>query len=124
MEVYVLCLLFYYYMEKHGIAFWRMQEQAESNLCFLRHMIGEHHEPKHKTELSQTYSRAKYMVVRAKPSQLNPALIANQQIHEQRNGCYLKPLYLGLNLSTGIGKRYGSIGVPKPQILTLYQSKK
>ena len=82
-------------------------------------MIGEHHEPKHKIELSQTYSRAKYMVVRAKPSQLNPALIANQQIHEQRNGCDLKPLYFGLNWSTDIGKRYSNTGVPKPQILTL-----
>ena len=59
------------------------------------------------------------MVVRAKPSQLNPALIANQQIHEQRNGCDLKPLYFGLNLSTDIGKRYSNTGVPKPQILTL-----
>ena len=56
---------------------------------------------------------------RAKPSQLNPALIARQQIHEQRNGCYLKPLYLGLNLSTDIGKRYSYLGMPKPQILTL-----
>ena len=59
------------------------------------------------------------MVVRAKPSQLNPALIANQQIHEQRNGCDLKTLYFGLNWSTDIGKRYSNTGVPKPQILTL-----
>lgn len=74
MGVYVLCLLFYYYKEKHGIAFWRMREEAESNLSFPKHMIGEHHEPKHKIELSQIYGRAKYLVVQSQALSTEPSL--------------------------------------------------